>query len=101
MYMITAYQSLYHSVKFFCFWYGSDFMLNVLLTKCWHVEENCRARKENMAMEKAIAERLGYLQRYKVILQHFLQLSLVFHIVCISVIAFWSQCVNFLVTLAA
>jgi len=42
-------------------------------------------RKDNIEMEKAIAERLGYLQRYKVRLQHFLQLSSVFHIVCASV----------------
>jgi len=31
------------------------------------IKENCRARKDIIAMEKAIAERLGYLQRYKVV----------------------------------
>jgi len=31
------------------------------------LQENCRLRKDIIAMEKAIAERLGYLQRYKVL----------------------------------
>jgi len=56
-----------------------------VLTNCYYIQENCRVRKDNIEMEKAIAERLGYLQRYKVRLQHFLQLSSVFHIVCASV----------------
>jgi len=35
---------------------------------CYCAQENCLARKDMIAMEKAIAERLGYLQRYKVVL---------------------------------
>jgi len=52
---IIGVSSDYEIIMVFC---------SLLLTAA--VQENCRVRKDIIAMEKAIAERLGYLQRHKV-----------------------------------
>jgi len=50
-------------------------------------------RKDIIAIEKAIAERLGYLQRYKVVLTTHISAAVVcyfvYHIVCTWMIALW------------